>query len=68
MKRVMSLLKDYSDVMTVEEVCAVLKLGKNKVYELLQRSEISSRKVGRKYLIPKKSVIDFLESARYTSN
>ncbi|MCD7771670.1 MAG: helix-turn-helix domain-containing protein [Oscillospiraceae bacterium] len=54
--------------MTVEEVCEVLKLGKNKVYELLQKGEISSRRVGRKFLIPKKSVIDFLESVRYTSN
>lgn len=60
------MLKDYDDVMTVKEVCEVLKLGKNKVYELLQKGEISSRRVGRNYLIPKKSVIDFLESARYT--
>ncbi len=64
----MLLLKNYGDVMIVEEVCEVLKLGKNKVYELLQKSEISSRRIGRKYLIPKKSVIDFLESVRYTSN
>lgn len=62
------MLKDYDDVMTVKEVCEVLKLGKNKVYELLQNGEISSRRVGRNYLIPKKSVIDFLESVRYTSN
>ncbi|MCD7733426.1 MAG: helix-turn-helix domain-containing protein [Oscillospiraceae bacterium] len=64
----MLLLKNYGDVMIVEEVCEVLKLGKNKVYELLQSGDIASRKVGRKYLIPKKSVIDFLESVRYTSN
>ena len=63
----MLLLKNYGDVMIVEEVCEVLKLGKNKVYELLQGGEIASRKVGRKFLIPKKSVIDFLESVRYTS-
>lgn len=64
----MLLLKNYGDVMIVEEVCEFLKLGKNKVYELLQSGDIASRKVGRKYLIPKKSVIDFLESVRYTSN
>ncbi|MCD7888745.1 MAG: helix-turn-helix domain-containing protein [Oscillospiraceae bacterium] len=62
------MLKNYGDVMIVEEVCEFLKLGKNKVYELLQSGDIASRKVGRKYLIPKKSVIDFLESVRYTSN
>ncbi|MCD7772089.1 MAG: helix-turn-helix domain-containing protein [Oscillospiraceae bacterium] len=47
----MLLLKNYDDVMIVEEVCEVLKLGKNKVYELLQSGDIASRKVGRKYLI-----------------
>ncbi len=38
----------------------MLKIGKNKVYELLKSGEIKSIRIGNKYIIPKKSVIDFV--------
>ena len=59
------MLNNYPDVLTIEDLIVILHMGKNTIYRLLQKGEIVSRKVGRKYLIPKRSVIDFLESIRY---
>ena len=52
----------YKDIMTVEQVCSALAMGKNTVYKLLQNGEIKSIKVGRKYFIPKAFLIDFINS------
>lgn len=61
------MFKDYPDVLNVKQLCEILHIGKNSAYELLSSGEIKSRKIGRKYLIPKICVIDFINSARYTS-
>ena len=36
------------------------KMGKNKIYKLLQENKIYSKKIGRDYYIPKTSVIKYL--------
>ena len=48
------------DVVTVEQLMKMLGIGKSKAYELLQNRDIVSLKVGRKYLIPKKAIVDFI--------
>ena len=57
----MTMLNKYSDVLTVEELCEVLRIGKNTAYKLLKNNEIKSVKIGKIYKIPKKSVIKYLE-------
>lgn len=61
------MLNNYNDILNVNEVCEILHLGKNKVYELLNKRVIKARRVGRKFLIPKVSLVDFINSVRYTS-
>ena len=51
---------NYGDVVTVEEVMKMLHLGRVTVYALLKSGKINTLKVGKKYVIPKKSIIDFL--------
>jgi hypothetical protein len=41
----------------------MLHIGRNSAYSILKDGLIKTIKVGKKYIIPKKSVIDFLESA-----
>jgi len=53
-------LKKYGDVLSVEELCEVLKLGKNTVYRLLKEKEIKSFVIAGKYRIPKKCVHEFI--------
>lgn len=57
------IFKDYPDVVTPTDVQNMLHIGRNRVYELLKTNTIKSIKVGKKYIIPKKSVINFLQLA-----
>ena len=53
----------YPDVITIDDVQKMLKIGRNVAYGLLRDGRIKTIKVGKKYIIPKKSVIDFLNTA-----
>ena len=59
-QNVYEMFTDYNDVVTVEEVMEMLHLGRVTVYNLLKTDRIHTLRVGKKYVIPKKSVIDFL--------
>ena len=54
------MFESYPDVVSVEQLMKMLGIGKNKAYSLLRNRDIISLKIGRKYLIPKKAVIDFI--------
>lgn len=56
-----SKLRNYGDVLTVEEVQKVLGIGRNSVYMLLKSGELKSKKIGKRYIIPKSSLVDFLK-------
>lgn len=56
-----SLVENYSDLLTVDDLRKVLgNIGKNKAYELLKSNSIQHLRIGRKYKIPKKAVVDYL--------
>ena len=59
------MLNNYPDVMTVEQLAEVLGIGKNSAYALIKSHEVGSRRIGRKIIIPKSCVIDYLQSARH---
>ncbi len=50
----------YPDVVSVEEIQQMLRIGKNAVYQLLKDGAIKSIKVGKRYVVPKKYIINFL--------
>lgn len=56
----MTMLNKYNDVLTVEELCEVLRIGKNTAYKLLKSGKIKSIKIGSTYKIPKRSIIRYL--------
>ena len=55
-----TLFESYPDVVNVDEIQQMLRIGKNAVYALLKDGAIKSIKVGKRYVVPKKSVIEFL--------
>ena len=57
------MFNSYPDVLEVEEVQKMLRIGRNAIYKLLKKGDIKSLKVGKKYIIPKISVIIFLSTA-----
>ena len=54
----------YPDVVTVEQLCKMLDVGKNTAYNLINRNVIRSVKIGRVYKIPKINVIQYLKAAK----
>ena len=59
-ERTYEMFSKYDDIVSVEDVMEMLHLGRVTVYNLLKSDKIHTLRVGNKYVIPKKSVIDFL--------
>lgn len=56
------MLNQYGDVITVEELCEVLLIGRNCAYGLLKTGEIRGFQIGRVWKIPKLSVEHYLKT------
>ncbi|MCQ2476121.1 MAG: helix-turn-helix domain-containing protein [Clostridia bacterium] len=54
---------DYPEVISIDNLQEILHIGRNAAYSLLKEGKIKTIKVGKKYIIPKKSIIEFLETA-----
>ena len=55
-----SVLKDYPDVLTVEEMSRALGLSTKTGYRLIRENKIESLKVGRSYRIPKAHLLLYM--------
>lgn len=55
--------KEYSDVVSVEQMTEMLDIGRNTAYKLLNNGSIKSIRIGRVHKIPKQSVISYLNNA-----
>ena len=62
-----NMFNNYADVVSVNDVMKMLGVGKSTVYALLQTSQIRHIMVGRKYIVPKQSVIDFVNGVCFNS-
>lgn len=58
----MNILDSYADVLTVNDVMNILHIGRNKAYELLRSKVIPSIRIGKKYVMPKNLMIEFLSN------
>ena len=50
------MFKEYSDLVSIEELCEILSIGRNAAYHLLNSGEIKSFKCGRVWKVPKEAV------------
>ena len=60
----MTYLSDLPIALTVPEVSHLLRIGKNKGYELVRSGAIQSIRIGKGIRIPRQAVIDFLTTTR----
>ncbi len=54
------MFKDYPDVLTPGDLQEILRIGRNSTYKLLNENRIETIKIGKKYIIPKINVINYL--------
>lgn len=58
------MFNDYSDIVTIDELCEMLRIGKNKAYELLRNKNIKAFRCGRRWIISKAAVEEFIKAYR----
>ncbi len=54
------------DVLTIPQLAAALGVGENTAYRMVHTREIGSKRIGRRILVPKICLEDYIKSARYT--
>lgn len=52
--------KEPEDLITLEELCNILAIGKNTAYALLNAGEVKAFRIGRIWKIPKNSVTEYI--------
>ena len=57
-----NIFTNFTDVVKVKDLQKMLGIGRNTAYELIATNKIKSVKSGNLILIPKQSVIDFLNN------
>ena len=54
------MFSEYKDIVTIEELQEMLRIGRSKAYQLLRSGHIKAFHDGRVWLIPKQSVIEYV--------
>lgn len=54
------MLEGWDDFLTVEELCEVLKIGRNAAYPLLNSGELKALRNGHVWRVPKQAVIEYV--------
>ncbi len=54
------MFQSYTDMVTIEDMCEMLHIGRNKAYELLRSGSLGGFKEGRVWKIPKFAVEDYI--------
>lgn len=60
------MFKEYPDVMTPQQVAEALGVNVKSVYALIRDQLLGCKRIGRKYLIPKMCLQQYVRSAQYT--
>ena len=61
------MLEQCPDILSVEDLQCVLRIGRAGAYKLVNSNQIASINVGRKILIPRKSLLDYVNRMSYNN-
>ncbi|MBR3920052.1 MAG: helix-turn-helix domain-containing protein [Clostridia bacterium] len=53
---------DYPDIVSIAELQQMLRIGRNTAYSILNDGTIKAHRIGNRYIIPKLSVIEYVNS------
>lgn len=62
------MLENYEEIMTPDEVCDALRVGKNALYELLSTGQLKAYRNGRVWRVPKQAVIEYIYKSANLGN
>ncbi|ROR28516.1 excisionase family DNA binding protein [Mobilisporobacter senegalensis] len=55
------MFNEFEDLITIDDLCDMLNIGKNSAYNLLKDKKIKAFRIGRVWKIPKKSVEEYVQ-------
>ena len=61
--RSISALAALPEVLTAREAAAILRIGRNQLYQAIARGQLDAVRIGRSIRIPKQALLDLLASA-----
>ena len=56
----------YNDMISIDDLCEILAIGKNTAYHLLKTNQIKAFKIGRIWKIPRESVSEYVLSQSHS--
>lgn len=59
------MFENYDEILTVDETCELLKMGRGAVYQFLKEGQLKGVRNGRVWRIPRAAVIEFVRSAAH---
>ena len=62
------MFEKYPDIVTVDHLTEMLHIGKSAAYEIVKTNQIPHLRIGKKYIIPKQSVIGFINTGCYNDS
>ena len=54
------MFNEYNDLITIDELCGILQIGRNSAYMLLNTGAIKAIRIGRIWKIPKIAVEQYI--------
>ena len=54
------MFEQYDDILTIEELCEILMIGRNIAYSLLKNHRIRAFRIGKTWKIPKKALESYI--------
>lgn len=54
------MFEEFGDILTVEEACEDLRVGRNSLYALLHSGQLKGYRNGRVWRIPRESLVEFI--------
>ena len=56
------MIEEYSELVTIDELCDILMIGRNTAYKLLNEKRLKAFRIGRVWKISRQSVLDYIVS------
>jgi hypothetical protein len=62
------MFKSFPDIVSIEQIMEMLHIGKSTAYALLRSNQIRHVRIVKKYIVPKRAIIGFLENSCYNKD
>ncbi len=59
------MFEEYKDIMTIDEICEALMIGRNRCYKLLGSGQLKGFRIGCVWKVSKEALIDYVRKSSF---